>query len=113
MQKIMRKGQAELLLARSSQAPVLVFKHSTRCGVSSGALKNLRAFEKGEEGAGVVIAYVDVIGNREVSGVVEQLTGVRHESPQAILLRNGEVQWHASHSAITHDALISAVQQSR
>ncbi len=57
------------------------------------------------------IALVVVQKARELSRRIETETGLRHESPQAIVLRNGEAVWSASHWSITIDALQSAMRQ--
>ena len=47
------------------------------------------------------VYYLDLISYRSISNKVAEITGVPHQSPQIILLRNGEVQYHTSHSAIS------------
>ena len=85
----------------------LLFKHSLICPTSAQAFNEYRHFLQG--GDGVPTAWLDVRGQRPLSQLVESRTGVRHESPQALLLRGGEVVWHASHGAITRDSLAAAV----
>ncbi len=94
-------------LERALTAPVfLLFKHSLICPISATAFNEYRHFLAGEPD--VATAWLDVRGQRPLSQAVEARTGVRHESPQALLLANGEVVWNASHSAITRDSLASA-----
>jgi bacillithiol system protein YtxJ len=52
---------------------------------------------------------VDVRRDRAVSRAIEAQTGVRHESPQAIVLRHGKAVWDASHFAITAEAVTGAI----
>ena len=90
----------EAAIAESRYRPVLLFKHSRNCGVSCEALDELHAhIERG----GVDAAYkvVTVQSHRRISDHVSQRLGVRHETPQAILLREGEAVWAASHFRIT------------
>jgi bacillithiol system protein YtxJ len=54
-------------------------------------------------------AWVRVIEERPVSLALSQRVGVTHQSPQALLVRNGVAVWHASHYAITVEALRDAV----
>jgi bacillithiol system protein YtxJ len=54
------------------------------------------------------VALIVVQQSRDVSGEVEKRTGVRHETPQIIIVRNGEAVWDASHWAIKSDAVESA-----
>jgi bacillithiol system protein YtxJ len=81
----------------------LVYKHSTRCAVSSMAWREVAAFRKGNPGANVFVVHV--VEQRDLSNAVAARTGVRHASPQAILLENGRVAWHASHEGVTAEAL--------
>lgn len=88
--------------ARSEDHPVLLFKHSNTCPVSARAHAQYRAFveEHGPDAAMIVVQEA-----RPLSEAVAERTGVRHESPQALLLSGGEAVWHASHGAITAEAL--------
>jgi len=92
------------LISASKLRPVVVFKHSLTCGVSDAAYRELTAF-------GGEVALVEVQTSREVSREIEKRTGVTHESPQVILLRNGEVVWTASHFAVKADAVAAAVAE--
>jgi bacillithiol system protein YtxJ len=93
----------EQLLKDSEKQPVVVFKHSTTCPISSGAYREMKGFP-GE------VALVEIQSAREVSREVGTRTGVEHESPQVIVLRNGKAVWHASHWKITAEAVEQAVQ---
>ncbi len=92
------------LLARSHDTPVVVFKHSSTCPISAAAYDQMLKL------AGPV-ALVVVQRARDVSREVEKQTGVRHESPQAIVLRNGQAVWSASHWNITSDAVERALSE--
>ena len=81
----------------------LVFKHSTRCPVSSRAWQEVAAFRK--EHPEAVVYVVHVVEQRALSNAIASRTGVRHESPQAILLEEGRVTWHASHEGVDVEAL--------
>lgn len=108
-----RLGSVEELdgwMERSRREPVWVFKHSLTCPISASALDEYRAFvdqaPAGEDGtAGSGFALIEIQTAREVSTELAKRTGVRHESPQALLLRDGEVVWHASHWRIRADSL--------
>ena len=91
-------------LARSSQEPVILFKHSTTCPISAAAYRQMS--EMGGDVSLVVIQHA-----REVSREVEERTGVRHESPQAIILKDGKAVWTASHFDITAGAVERAVRE--
>lgn len=90
----------ETITEDSFAKPQLVFKHSTRCSISSMAKNRL---ERDWNLADVEPWYLDLIAYRSVSNMIESRFKVRHESPQAILFINGAVVYHASHSEITVD----------
>ena len=86
-------------IAESREHPVLLFKHSRFCGVSCEALDELQAHI---DNADRPAAYkmITVQTHRPVSDAVARILGLRHETPQAILLRDGKVVWNASHFRI-------------
>lgn len=91
--------QLEELEKISHTVPVLIFKHSTRCGISRLAL---RSFEKGydlPEGK-MRMFYLDLLAHRDVSDEIAIRFQVIHQSPQIIIIRNGQTVHHASHYAI-------------
>jgi bacillithiol system protein YtxJ len=96
----------EEALQESEKSPVVIFKHSTRCSVSFMAKKN---FETGwDYSEDEIRAYfLDLVRYRSVSDRIAQDTGVRHESPQIIFLKDKEVILDASHHAIDAEALKS------
>jgi bacillithiol system protein YtxJ len=85
----------------------LIFKHSNRCEVSATAFAQYEAFAAARPD--VPTAWIDVVAERPWSLRVADASGIEHESPQAILVRDGRVAWHASHSAITRKSLEAAV----
>lgn len=94
----------EELLTRSHDGPVVIFKHSTTCPVSAAAYRQMSQLKDS-------IALVVVQKARDVSREVEKRTGVEHESPQAIILRNGKAVWNASHWSVTSESVERAMQQ--
>jgi len=101
-------GELDELLARSHDAPVIIFKHSTTCPISSRAHKQMSQVATGVAGQ---ISLVIVQRARELSRRVAEQTGIQHASPQAIVLRNGGVVWSASHFDITTEAVEQAVRK--
>jgi len=91
----------EAAIAESRERPVLLFKHSRYCGVSCEALDELQTHIDAQTAPTVAYKMVTVQTHRRVSDVVAQRLGIRHETPQAILLRNGKAVWNASHFRIT------------
>jgi len=96
------------LLESSASRPQLVFKHSALCPLSAMALSELNThLESPPEG--VDYWMVTVQTHRLVSDSVEERLSVRHETPQAILVRDGRAVWDASHRRITEASLREAV----
>jgi len=95
--------------ALAGPAPVLLFKHSTSCGVSARAHYEFQQWAAAQPPGIVLPALVRVIEERPLSLRIAQVTGVPHASPQAILLWRDRALWHDSHQAITQAALGAAL----
>ena len=89
------------LLARSHAAPVLLFNHDPGCGGSARAYRRVLELG-GDHGA---IGLIDVRVARAVTAELARRTGVPHQSPQVLLLRDGRAAWFASHGAVTAEAV--------
>jgi bacillithiol system protein YtxJ len=100
IQRIEGVHQLDALLERSKQQPVWIFKHSLTCSISSRAWTEFRRFVETQPEHEAVFTLVEVQTARAVSNAVAERTGIRHESPQAILLRDAAAAFHASHSSI-------------
>ena len=85
----------------------LLFKHSLACPVSARAFHEYERFAS--DHPDVATAWLEVREQRPLSRLVEERSGVRHESPQAILFDDGQASWHASHGAITAASLAEAL----
>ena len=94
----------DVLFERSQQEPVLLFKHDTACPISAAAHREMSQIE-GD------VSLIDVEQGKEIAAEVAQRTGVRHQSPQVIVLRNGEAAWSASLFEIKADAVTDAARQ--
>jgi bacillithiol system protein YtxJ len=95
-------------IEESRERPVLLFKHSRTCGISHGALDELRV-HLDHAVAPVSYKMITVQSHRHVSDEAATRLGVRHETPQVIVLRDGKPVWKASHFRITADALTDAL----
>ncbi len=93
--------QISQLKEMSFEKPVVIFKHSTSCYISSMVLKQ---FEKGFDWDQMKdkssFYFLDLIRYRPISNLIVSEFGVRHESPQILVIKNGEVTHHNSHSSI-------------
>ena len=97
------------LVSGAGNDPVLIFKHSTTCPISAAAHAALQQALAGGDLAGARVGLVRVIEERPLSQAIAARFAVTHQSPQAIVLRGGRAVWHASHQAITRQALRQAV----
>jgi bacillithiol system protein YtxJ len=90
-------------LAASHAAPVIVFKHSESCGASWRAEASL-----GDGALPAPVLRLVVQRSRAVSERLARLVGIRHESPQVLILVDGKVAWHTSHSGVTRERVADA-----
>ena len=96
MKELMDAGELKEVLGAEL---AIIFKHSTQCPISANAYREVERFL--EIHAHAPIYLVKVIESRQLSDTVGALTGIRHESPQVIILQHGAPVWHESHYAIT------------
>lgn len=90
--------QLEEIAESSCEKPVVIFKHSTRCGISRAVLKQFEA--EFDARANAHFYLLDLLNFREISNGIAQQFRIRHESPQLLLIRNGECVYNASHGDI-------------
>lgn len=91
------------LMTDSKQRPIIVFKHSNACSISSRAYREMQKLE-GD------VNILEVQTAREISRELADLTGVRHETPQVIVLRDGKAVWNASHFDVTANDVAKALE---
>jgi bacillithiol system protein YtxJ len=106
MQSIEEFNQA---LQESFKRPVLLFKHSLTCPISSRAFYELQAYLNKPDG-NVSYRLITVQNAHQVSSEIASMLHLDHQSPQAILVRNGREVWNASHSSITASSLEEAIR---
>lgn len=96
--------QLATIKAESETEFVLIFKHSTRCGISRMVIKQ---FEKlfTSETKKLKVYYLDLLNYRNISDEVGYSFQVVHQSPQLIVVRNGVTVAHTSHNEITETNL--------
>ena len=98
-QDLSSEAQWEEILQQSYQQPVAVFKHSTHCGISAMTKMELKqSWDFAPEE--VAFYYLDLIRYRNVSNRIADDLGVWHQSPQLILIKDGQAIYHSSHAAI-------------
>jgi monothiol bacilliredoxin len=92
----------------SKKGAQILYKHSTQCGICDAALEEIEAF-LAKDGAAATIYYLDLLAHRDVSEAIARRLGVKHESPQAIVLKDGKVSAVLNHRAIRREALAKAL----
>lgn len=102
-------SESDFELALKSDEKVLVFKHSATCPVSQTAYEEYEAFIKVNESFKTYFLVVQE--DRPLSNHIAETFHVKHESPQALLFKNGDVVWHDSHWRITADSLKAAIAE--
>jgi len=108
-QRLTQIEELQDLIRLSHEKPVIILKHSIRCGASAMAKWQLERewdFAEGE----VAFYYLDLIRYRAVSDQVARMLHVVHQSPQVIVLVKGEVIFHTSHYRISMSAIRSALE---
>lgn len=89
--------QLEELVTLSSKEPVIIFKHSTRCGISSMVLNR---FDKKITKLAKPYYFLDILKYRQLSNAIQNMFDIRHQSPQLLIIKNGNVVMHDSHYGI-------------
>ena len=109
-ERIENSGQLEELKKQSKEKPVLIFKHSSRCSVSSMALDRLYRNWKDTDFEKVSPFFLDLISYRNISNQIAQEFGVFHQSPQVILIRDGKAVYDNSHMGINYREIMEKVE---
>src|ERR1700712_4138297 len=101
-----KEEQLTQIAEKSATVPQVIFKHSTRCGTSSMVLSRL---ERSEAPDDIDFYYLDLIAHRNISALIAQEFNVYHESPQILLIKNGECIYDESHMGIRMDEVVEQV----
>ncbi|WMN12559.1 bacillithiol system redox-active protein YtxJ [Marivirga salinae] len=103
------KETLDKIIEDSNENPIVIFKHSTSCSISAMALNRLERSWNESEMAEVKAYYLDLISYRDISNTVAEIFGVMHQSPQVLLIKNGECVYDDSHMGISYQNLKSGV----
>ena len=103
--------QINALIKNSEDQPVVIFKHSTRCSISSMALGRLERAWKEEEMQQVKPCFLNLLSYREISQTIADTFDVQHESPQLLVIKDGKCTFHASHMAISYQILKNQIER--
>ena len=93
------ENQIAEIIALSNSIPVYIFKHSTTCGISAQAKENVEISFKNTDKP-FLFYYLDLLKYRSVSNEVASKLNVHHQSPQLILVHDGQVAFTTSHHKI-------------
>lgn len=99
--------QLEEIKTNSSNKPQVIFKHSSRCSISSMAKSRL---DRNEFPEGIDFYFLDIINHRNISNKIANDFQVHHESPQVLLINKGACIYNESHSGIQMDEIKSCAK---
>lgn len=91
--------QLDAIVEESAETPALIFKHSTRCSISRMALRTFER-EYNIEAGKAKAWFLDLLEHRDISNEIASRFGVVHQSPQLLLIKDGQVVYHTSHQDI-------------
>ena len=97
--------QLEDLIQNSTAKPQLIFKYSSRCDLSYTMLNRLENDWQPNETDNIDTIFLDILSARELSNSVENKFGIRHESPQVLVIKNGECIYDDSHMRINYNRI--------
>ena len=105
-------NQLQDIISQSNHQPhenlaVLLFKHSTRCSISSIALNRLET--KWIDDEKIPAYYLDLLNHRDISNEIASLFNVEHASPQVLLIKNGTCFYASSHTDISANSILEAI----
>ena len=102
-EQLTEESQLEEIVQQSFNQPIVIFKHSTRCSISTMAKGRLERVSTPEN---VTFFFLDLIRFRSISNRISEMFQVYHESPQVLLIRNGECVYDESHNGIDMNEII-------
>jgi len=103
------KELLDKIIEESQENPVVIFKHSTSCSISAMALNRLERSWEDSEMSNVKAYFLDLIAYRDISNAIVEKFGVMHQSPQILLIKNGECVYDDSHMGISYQNLKTGV----
>ena len=100
-------SQLEDINTASESEKIMIFKHSTRCSISSSALNRLeRNWNDERDSVKIKPYYLDLIAHRDISNKIAQQWNIAHESPQVLVIEDGKCTYHNSHMGIDYTELM-------
>jgi len=99
--------QIESIDEQSITKSVLIFKHSTRCSISSAALNRIERNWKEEYNDNLDVYYLDLLQYRGLSNFIAEHYKIIHQSPQALIIKGGKCVFYQTHSEINLNDLLA------
>jgi bacillithiol system protein YtxJ len=97
------EAQLQQIITHSQTKPQVIFKHSTRCSISSVALQRL---QKTSQPDGLDFYFLDLLAHRQLSNKIAETFGVHHESPQVLVIKDGGCIFDESHLGISMNDIV-------
>ena len=97
------EGLLKQIVSKSQIRPQVIFKHSTMCSISSVALQRL---QKVSQPSDIDFYFLDLLSYRPLSNKIAQLFEVPHESPQVLLIKDGQCVYEESHMGISMNDIV-------
>src|SRR6476469_7901353 len=95
--------QLKNIISNSQNNPQVIFKHSTRCSISSVALQRLQRVSQPSD---IDFYFLDLLSYRKISNKIVQVFDVPHESPQVLVVRDGQCVYEESHMGISMNEIV-------
>jgi bacillithiol system protein YtxJ len=105
--KLENISQIAEIREESKEKPVLIFKHSSRCSISSMAWNRMERSWKEADSVKLSPYFLDLISYRDISNAIAEEFSVEHASPQVIVIKNGKAIYDNSHMGISYRDIIS------
>lgn len=83
--------------------PVMLFKHSTRCSISAMALNRIESKWTEKDSGQLTPYFLDLLNHRDISANIAERYKIKHESPQLLVIKNGECIYFESHNGIRYE----------
>lgn len=106
-QTLQHESQLDEIINVSNDHPVVIFKHSTRCSISSAAKGRLERHWENQNAKKLEAYYLDLLNYRNISNKIAEVFNVQHESPQALVIKEGKCVYTSSHYDISYEDLLS------
>jgi bacillithiol system protein YtxJ len=98
--------QLKQIVSKSQLKPQVIFKHSTRCSISAVALQRL---QKVSQPSDIDFYFLDLLAHRNISNKICEMFKVEHESPQILVIRDGDCIYDESHMGISMNEIVEHV----